>query len=377
MTQVCRTCVKIGGAMGTEGVKRCMTQWRLPRRVPRPKSADKNERTGASRNSMAATALSSNKSRARRVDACIFYTEIDLLTVRIEELWDCVDYFVVVEADETFSGRSKPLFFLEYQTQFKPYSDKLVYQSITELPPILSQSEEARFVRERAQRNTITGLVSELNLSPNDIVIVSDVDEIPRAILIDGLDDLLIAQGYIIFVQKNYRGYINNTSGSALNGADWAGSVACRVGTLLREGAQQVRRGNNKSGGVVGNRSTDYRYMDNGGWHFSSFGGPEAVWLKGAHFAHIDDPHRVIQLGEKIPEQQVFSAALNREQCRALQRQYLAHCVGPQFSSLGFDTFVVSQDIPTFIRREKERFRGYFFFTDLLEPPSPAGTAKP
>jgi beta-1,4-mannosyl-glycoprotein beta-1,4-N-acetylglucosaminyltransferase len=316
------------------------------------------------------------KCRARRVDACIFYNEIDLLMVRLEELWDCVDYFVVVEADETFSGQSKPLFFLEHQAQFKPYADKLIYRSVVDLPPILSQSEEARFLREHAQRNAITSAVSELNLSSSDIVIVSDADEIPRAFLVDSLDDLLIAHEYLIFIQTNYRGYINNTSDLALNGAKWAGTVACRVGTLLREGAQQVRRGNNKSGGVVRKRSPDYRYIDDGGWHFSSFGGPEAFWLKAANFAHIDDPHRVIRLGEKIPGQQVFSAALSREQCRALQRQYLDHCVAPHFSSLGFDTFVVSQDIPAFIRREKERFRGYFFFTDLVELRSPASALE-
>ena len=309
---------------------------------------------------------SSIKSRARHIDACIFYNEIDLLTVRLEELWDCVDYFVVVEADETHSGQPKPLFFLEYQAQFKPYSDKLIYRSVTDLPPILRQSEEARFLREHTQRNAITGVVSKLNLPPNDIVILSDVDEIPRALHINSLDDLLNAYEYIIFVQKNCRGYINNMSDLALNGADWAGSVACRVGTLLRQGAQQVRRGNNKSGGVLVNRSRDYRYIDDGGWHFSSFGGPEAFWLKAANFAHIDDPYGVIRLGEKIPGQKVFSAALNREQCRTLQQQYLAHCVAPEFSPLGFDTFDVSQDIPAFIRREKERFRGYFFFTDLV-----------
>jgi beta-1,4-mannosyl-glycoprotein beta-1,4-N-acetylglucosaminyltransferase len=306
------------------------------------------------------------KRLTKRVDACIFCNEIDLLTIRLEELWDYVDYFVIVEANETFSGHSKPFFFLEHQARFKTYADKLIYRPVKNLPPILSQSEEARFRRENAQRDAIAGVVSELNFSPNDIVIVSDIDEVPRAILLDRLDDLLVAYEYIIFVQSNHRGYINNTSDLALNGANWAGSVASRIGTLLREGAHRVRVGKNKSGSVLTNRSTDYHYLDNGGWHFSSFGGPEAFWLKAANFSHIDDPYRVIRLGEVIPEQQVFNAALNREQCRALQQKYLAYCPAPKFSYLEFDTFGVTQDIPAFILREKERFTGFFFFTDLV-----------
>jgi beta-1,4-mannosyl-glycoprotein beta-1,4-N-acetylglucosaminyltransferase len=303
------------------------------------------------------------KPRVRCIDACILCNELDLLTIRLEELWDHVDYFLVVEADATFSGKPKPLFFLEHQARFKPYSDKLIYRAITNLPPIQRQSEEARFLREGVQRDAITGVVSELNLSPSDVVIVSDVDEIPRASRLDSLDDLLTAHDYAVFVLTNYRGYINNISNSALNGVSCACSVACRVSTLLRNGAHGVRRG--KTGVVAESRSADYNYIDDGGWHFSSLGGPAAFWLKAANFSHIDDPYRVIRLGETVPDQQVFSVALDREQCGRAQRRYLAYCEMPEFSALGFDTFEITQDVPAFLCREKERFRGYFFFTDL------------
>ena len=35
--------------------------------------------------------------RIRYVDACIFCNEVDLLTIRLEELWERVDYFVVID----------------------------------------------------------------------------------------------------------------------------------------------------------------------------------------------------------------------------------------------------------------------------------------
>jgi beta-1,4-mannosyl-glycoprotein beta-1,4-N-acetylglucosaminyltransferase len=308
----------------------------------------------------------SSLKRTQRVDACIFCNELDLLILRLEELWEHVDYFVVVEADATFSGELKPLFFREYQAQFRRYKDKLIYRAITDLPPILCQSEEARFSREAAQRDAITQVVSGLPLSPHDVVIVSDVDEIPRANRLNDLEVMLTKYEYAIFLLTNHRGYVNNISDLALNGAAFAGPVACRVSTLLRDGAHRVRRGKQKSGEVMPKPQADCTYIDDGGWHFSSLGGPEAFWLKAANFSHIEDPHRVISLGDSVPVQRVFSAALDREQCRTLQQLYLAHSTAPLFSTLGFDTYEIPQSLPAFMCREKERFRGFFFFTDLV-----------
>jgi beta-1,4-mannosyl-glycoprotein beta-1,4-N-acetylglucosaminyltransferase len=309
--------------------------------------------------------LISSSKRRRRVDACLLHNEIDLLTLRIEELWDQIDYFVVVEATETFSGLPKPLFFHEHRSRFQVYSEKLVYHSISGLPPISEQSEPARFAREAVQRNAINQAVASLPLSPKDIVLVCDVDEIPRACRLEKLERTLSRYDYVIFMLRNHRGYINNRSDTALNGATIAGPVACRVATLQRVGAHQVRRGGEKSGGVLEHRSRRYHYIDDAGWHFSSLGGPEAVWLKAVSFSHVEDPYRVIRIGNTAPEQQVFRADLDREACRDHQKQYVEYCHTPAFSSLTFDAFNAPLDLPAFLLREKERFRSFFFFTDL------------
>src|ERR1700754_3840915 len=82
--------------------------------------------------------------RRRRVDACLLHNELDLLTLRIEELWNQIDTFVVVEANATFAGQPKPLFVREHWSQFESYSEKLVYRSVTDLPAITEQTERAR-----------------------------------------------------------------------------------------------------------------------------------------------------------------------------------------------------------------------------------------
>ncbi|MDC7983168.1 hypothetical protein PQJ75_05445, partial [Rhodoplanes sp. TEM] len=302
----------------------------------------------------------------RRIDACLLYNELDLLTLRLEELWEHVDHFVVVEADQTFAGSPKPLFLQEHAARFAPYAEKLSCRVVEGLPPIAAQSEAARFAREAAQRDAIGAAVAALDPSPDDIVVISDVDELPRPAVVDRLDTLLRQRDHVVFVLRNHRGYVNNISTAALNGLAVAGPVACRVSTLRREGAQTVRRGREKSGGVIANRSPDFVYVDDAGWHFSSLGGPEAVWLKAANFSHIEDPYRVIGLGETVPAHRVFDAALDRETCRALQQAYLAHCERPAFAPLAFDAFEITTDVPRHMRAAKERYRGFFFFTDLV-----------
>ena len=44
-------------------------------------------------------------------DCFIFFNELDLLEIRLNELNDIVDKFVIVECTETFSKNKKPLYY--------------------------------------------------------------------------------------------------------------------------------------------------------------------------------------------------------------------------------------------------------------------------
>ena len=48
------------------------------------------------------------------VDCFIFYNEIDLLSYRLNLLKDVVDYFIIVEATKTFTGKPKEMYFKEH-----------------------------------------------------------------------------------------------------------------------------------------------------------------------------------------------------------------------------------------------------------------------
>lgn len=47
----------------------------------------------------------------RLFDCFIFFNELDLLDLRLEESFEAVDYFVVCEASRTFRGATKELVF--------------------------------------------------------------------------------------------------------------------------------------------------------------------------------------------------------------------------------------------------------------------------
>jgi hypothetical protein len=41
------------------------------------------------------------------IDCFTFYNELEILELRFLELYDVVDKFIIVEADQTFSGNNK------------------------------------------------------------------------------------------------------------------------------------------------------------------------------------------------------------------------------------------------------------------------------
>ena len=50
-----------------------------------------------------------------------------MLTYRLNLLYNIVDYFVIVEARQTFVGTSKTLYFDENKHLFEQFSDKIIH----------------------------------------------------------------------------------------------------------------------------------------------------------------------------------------------------------------------------------------------------------
>lgn len=119
-----------------------------------------------------------------------FYNELDMLHVHLEELYNVVDHFIIVEADKTFMCKEKPFFFEVNKARYQKYMDKIVHIKVTDMP-----NADNPWLNESHQRNCITRGVNQLSASgvetrPSDVLVVVDVDEVCRPGLIEKLPSM-------------------------------------------------------------------------------------------------------------------------------------------------------------------------------------------
>ena len=103
---------------------------------------------------------------------CLMYWDEDLiLDLRLNILNEYVDKFVIVESNKTWQNNEKKLNFnIE---RFKEFKSKIIYIPILDMP-----GGDNPWIRENFQRNCILRGLKEAE--DNDLIIISDADEIPN-----------------------------------------------------------------------------------------------------------------------------------------------------------------------------------------------------
>lgn len=107
------------------------------------------------------------------IDCFPFFDELDLLEIRLNELKDVVDMFVLTESTKTFTGIHKPLYFKENKDRFKEFN----IVNTTYFP----REKYLPTVFEKHQKQYNLTYVFDNIFTPGDVVIQGDVDEIPKA----------------------------------------------------------------------------------------------------------------------------------------------------------------------------------------------------
>lgn len=212
----------------------------------------------------------------RVIDTFIFYNEIDMLKTRISELDPVVDLFVIVESDVTHVGKRKPAFAQEAirtDPWFEPFLPKIrLFLSIgitDEAQPSLNA-----WVRENAQRNSIQDALKTLvpTVQPEDIIIMSDADEIPdpntlRLVPVHFGDQPIPPH---VFEQKMYYYSMKYRSTDP-----WYGSIFASYDEFQKQVPQRWRNMRNMLPRIA-----------NGGRHCSFFGDVEFIKNKLKNYPH-------------------------------------------------------------------------------------------
>ena len=213
------------------------------------------------------------------IDAFCFFNELDLLRLRLLELQGVVDSFILVEAAQTHSGNKKPLYFEKYRSEFVEFADKIIHVVVDELPrPIAGD----RWPLYQHQLEAIKTGLKTACADPEDIVLISDVDEIPRAAKVLELPALLSKNPEIVLLQDFYEHYLNCKLRKP-----WCGTVAVRARQALSRSIFNLRTEKKRAGRIFKQKYLKrHKYLPSAGWHFSSFGGPLSLLYKCQSFAH-------------------------------------------------------------------------------------------
>ncbi|WP_052710389.1 hypothetical protein [Azospirillum thiophilum] len=213
----------------------------------------------------AAPAVPAQPAGRRIFDCCTFFNEAEILETRLAELYDVVERFVVVEATHTHSGEPKGLTFEDHRERFRPYMDKIRYVVVDERVGTFSWQREAY------QRDAILRGLEDCR--DDDMVIVSDVDEILRRKVVERLrtggpafDSVFIAELDLFFYRLNYRFACN-----------WRAAGAAPFRFIRQVGPNAVR--------YLAKQGVGHLIPD-AGWHFSWMGDLERFTAKLSAYAH-------------------------------------------------------------------------------------------
>ena len=196
-------------------------------------------------------------------DCFTYFNEDMMLKIRLNELNKYVDKFCIVECGYDHQGNKKKQCF--NLKKFETYKDKIEYVFLENIPKdILVKLKSYKWSIENFQRNYLRNLIDKVSKNKNDIVLISDLDEIPKLENID-LYKILAKKKFVIFQQKFFYYKLNYQN---ITRKKWAGTKACLAKNF--ENPQQIRDINTPKLIDIKKRFFgDIFILKDGGWHFS------------------------------------------------------------------------------------------------------------
>lgn len=217
-------------------------------------------------------------------DCFSFFNELDLLEIRLETLDNVVDKFVLAESNYTHTGKPKPLYYKINKARFAKFNDKIIHviSPDPDDPERATRDVAYGWLCENRQRNATIRAI-EPTLKDDDIIIVSDLDEIPNP---KAIITAAKSKHPIRLQQKLYYYYLNyrccttpfwNTGSVVLSYRAFKNEITCAKISL----GEAIQPQENKNPTATKVRFLKgIKTMRNGGWHFSYIGGINKILEK-------------------------------------------------------------------------------------------------
>lgn len=241
-------------------------------------------------------------------DCFTFFNEVELLKFRIEYLKEEVDYFVIIEASQTHSGKKKTQNFsydmfsedvlhkIKYFYIDFPEDNLLDYLDVNAEYMLQTKEGLLSWARENYQRNFIANCLTDAD--ENDIILISDLDEVININLIKFLKEKpnfleeykLVSLGQIPFYYSIYNPfYIGKEDKCEL----WLHPKAT-LRKFMVESPNVLR--------LIGGSAA----IRPGGWHFGYMGNNNRIKIKKESVATHNNESEDIEdkISERLSEKQ-------------------------------------------------------------------------
>ena len=202
-------------------------------------------------------------------DCSLFHNEHEILAIRDEILGADVDHMMLVEGNRTFQGEPR-------SPQHSPNGIQSWYI------PLPGAEAKDHWEREQVLRDSIKHtLAMNYEMHDDDVVMISDVDEIPHPEKLSEACEYARAGEIVCFQQIHTYFAID-----LVDDEPWYGTRALTWAKLRTTTPQNIRSVAHYEGQIL---------IREGGWHFGWTGGNDAIREKVRSFCHdnLNDPHLV------------------------------------------------------------------------------------
>ena len=207
---------------------------------------------------------------------CFSYWDEDLLLdLRLNILNEFVDHFVIVEGNKTWQNNKKDLKF--NINNFNKFKNKIIYIPVTDMP-----DGDNPYIRENFQRNCISRGLS--NAKEDDLIIVSDLDEIPNPEVIKNFKPNM---KYAVFKQMHFYYKFNLQS---KNHPFWYGSRICLKKYLNSPQWLRQLKFKKRPWWRFDKKSLN-NILEDGGWHFCNLKNAKNLLYKYKNLCETNDQY--------------------------------------------------------------------------------------